>query len=88
MRTTLTIDDHLMRELKEYAHRRGLPLKQVVNQALRSGLTHLLKPAPRRRYKCRTYSMGHPSGAQLEKAFALAAVLEDEETVRKLALRK
>ena len=88
MRTTLTIDDHLMRELKEYAHCQGVPLKGAVNQALRLGLGCLGKPSPQRRYKCRTFAMGDPAGVSLDKALALAAALEDEETVRKLALRK
>ena len=38
MRTTLTIDDHLARALKERAHRSGKPFKQIVNETLRAGL--------------------------------------------------
>lgn len=39
MRTTLTIDDDLMARLKDEAHRRRLPFRQVVNAALRRALT-------------------------------------------------
>ena len=39
MRTTLTIEDHLARALKERAHRTGKPFKQVVNEMLRAGLS-------------------------------------------------
>jgi len=33
MRTTLAIDDDLLRQLKDRAHRTGQPLKKVVNEA-------------------------------------------------------
>jgi hypothetical protein len=87
MRTTLTIDDDLMRELKEVAHREGVPLKLVVNRALRLGLAGAAKPK-RRRYRCPTYSMGPARIPSLDKAMAVAAALEDEEIARKLELRK
>ena len=87
MRTTLTIDDQLLAELKERAHREGVPLKQVVNQVLRRGLD-APGPAKRRRYRARTFSMGQPAVPGLDKGLAIAAALEDEETARKLALRK
>ena len=38
MRTTLTLDDDVAAKLKELAHRRKLPFKEVVNAALRRGL--------------------------------------------------
>ena len=89
MRTTLTIDDYLMRELKEVAHRSGLSLKQVVNQALQAGIEQLRKPsAPRVPYNCKIYSMGYPPRANLDKALEIASALEDEKIVRKIVLRK
>lgn len=89
MRTTLTIDDDLMRQLKEIAHRQGLPLKQVVNRALRFSLEHFENQRPRQPYRCPTFSMGSPAAhLDLDKALAIAAVLEDEEVARKLELRK
>jgi hypothetical protein len=38
VRTTLTLEDDLARELKDLAHERGAPFKQVVNDMLRAGL--------------------------------------------------
>lgn len=38
MRTTVTIDDELLRAAKERAARRGVPLGDVVNQALQREL--------------------------------------------------
>ena len=39
MRTTLTLDDDLAAALKEQARRADKPFKQVVNDALRRGLS-------------------------------------------------
>lgn len=39
MRTTLTLDDDLARELKERAHIQRRPLKDVINEVLRNGLS-------------------------------------------------
>jgi hypothetical protein len=38
MRTTLSLDDDVARKLRELAHRRKQPFKQVVNEVLRRGL--------------------------------------------------
>lgn len=38
MRTTLTLDDDVAVKLRELAHQRGLPFKEVVNSVLRRGL--------------------------------------------------
>ncbi len=88
MRTTLTIDDYLMRELKEEAHRTGKPLKKVVNEAIRAGLAHLKNPPSPKPYTCKTYPMGYPPHLNLDKALAIAALLEDDEITRKLSLKK
>jgi hypothetical protein len=44
MRTTLTLDDDLARELKERARRSGSSFKEVVNDAVRRGLSLGEKP--------------------------------------------
>ena len=87
VRTTLTIDDGVAAELKEMAHRRGVPFKRIVNQVLRAGIDATRKPAPKGRVRFRTFSLGPPS-APLDRALTLAAALEDEEIVRKLRLHK
>jgi len=38
MRTTLTIDDDVARLIDDAVHRERLPMKQIVNDALRRGL--------------------------------------------------
>ena len=84
MRTTLTIDDGLLRQLRQKALDTGKPFKQVVNDTLRAGLE---KPvaANRVRYVCPTFSTGPLApGVDLTKANALAAAMEDEELIRTL----
>jgi hypothetical protein len=88
MRTTLTIDDDLVRELREKAHKTASPFKDVVNKAIRAGLEHIDKPKQVKPYKCITYSLGYPPSADLDHALNLADHLESEEISRKLSLRK
>jgi len=47
MRTTLTLDDDVARDLQEQVRRRGDSFKAVVNDTLRAGLQRGRKPAPR-----------------------------------------
>lgn len=88
MRTTLTIDDQLLAELMDRAHRQNLPLKRVVNDVLRRGLEAEASAPPRKPYRARTFAMGKALVPSLDKSLAIATVLEDEEVARKLVLRK
>lgn len=88
MRTTVTLDDQLFRELKALAAETSAPFKQVVNRALREGIRNLRKPPRSKPYRSKTYRMGQPVGLNLDKAHGLASALEDEELARKLLLRK
>ena len=88
MRTTLTIDDDLVRALREKAHRTGAPFKEVVNKAIRAGMKQIDRPRPLRPYKCKSYSLGYPPRADLDHALDLVDRLESEEIARKLSLRK
>ena len=88
MRTTLTLDDDLALELKREARRTGRPLKRVVNDALRAGIT-AKKERPSRRYVVKAVSLGGVvPGVNLDKALALPDALEDEGIARKLEQRK
>ena len=89
MRTTLTIDERLARELKEIAHRSGRPFKQVVNETLHAGLDARKGPRKARHYRLTPASLGQPlPGIDLDKALDLADALEDVEIARKIELRK
>ena len=89
MRTTLTIDDNIARQLKEIVHRSGKPFKTVVNEALRAGIENNRIVDVSRPYRLKPVAMGEVTGPyDLDKALQLADHLEDEEIVRKLLLRK
>jgi hypothetical protein len=87
MRTTVTLDPDVERALKATMRSRGVSFKQALNDAIRTGL---LKPGskPRRRFVQKTYSLGAEQHFRWEKALATADAIEDEEIIRKLALRK
>jgi antitoxin component of RelBE/YafQ-DinJ toxin-antitoxin module len=82
MRTTLRIEDDLFRELKKRASREGLTLSELVNLALRQGLS--TEKRPRRVFRQKTRDLGRPS-FDITKANAVAADLEDQAILRKLA---
>ena len=84
MRTTLTLDPDIADRLRALARERGLPFKQVVNAVLRRGLGD----GPREAFQIHTRALGLRPGINLDQALELAARLEDEETLRKLELRK
>ena len=88
MRTTVRIDDELLRKLKEQARKEEASLTRLLNRTLRAGMRASSKPSsPRRRHREQTYTMGQPR-IKLDKALALAAALEDNEIVRKVLGRK
>jgi Ribbon-helix-helix protein, copG family len=85
MRTTVTIDPDLDAKLRRIAQERGISFKEALNAALREGLgVH----ASTRRYRLPARPLGLRPGIDLDRALRLASALEDEETVRKLELRK
>jgi Arc/MetJ family transcription regulator len=86
MRTTLTIDDALARDLKQRAQMSGKSFKQVVNEALRASLAEARTSRP---YRLQAVSLGEPvHGIDLAKALQLAEALENEALLAKLGQRK
>lgn len=85
MRTTVTLDEDLAVQLKRLTREQGISFKQAVNTAIRNGLG---SRRPARRYRLPTYRMGVRPGVDLDRALALDAALEDQEILRKLAIRK
>ena len=86
MRTTLTLDPDVADRLRALARERGLPFKQVVNAVLRRGLDD--GSGTREPFRIEARALGLRPGIDLDQALELAARLEDEETLRKLELRK
>lgn len=88
MRTTVDLDPHLLKRLRAEAHRRGVPLKELLTTVLQRGLTEP-SARPRTRYRCPTFALGSVvAGVDLDRALHLAGAMEDDETARKLRLRK
>lgn len=85
MRTTLPLDDDLLRELRASAQAEGISLAKMANRVLRLGMRTLREgrrsPTP---YREKTFPMGVPA-VDLTKALALAAALEDAEVREELA---
>ena len=84
MRTTVTLDRDVDQAVRRLMRERGLSFKDAVNEAIRNGL------APRDGgtvYRTTPIAMGVPA-VPLDGALRLAAAMEDEDLVRKLALRK
>lgn len=84
VRTTITLDPDTDAAIRRLMRERDLTFKQAVNEAIRRGIS---PPPPSRKFRTRAIAMGRPA-MPIDKALRLAADLEDEEIVRKLALRK
>jgi hypothetical protein len=77
MRTTLTLDDALLRQAKKTAAQRHLPLKKVINDALRLGLEKLGDVQPSK-YSLKPRAMGLRPGINLDKIAYVLEVAEGE----------
>jgi hypothetical protein len=88
MRTTVDIEDSLLKRLRKEARRRGVSFKALLSSIIRHALSEPgTSPVPSQaRYRCPTYSMGAPIRIDLDKAFGLATALEDAETAREIAV--
>ena len=86
-RTTIDLDPDVDAKLRAAARERGLPLREVINATLREGLRGG-DPRSAPSYTLPTFALGVRSDIDLDRALRLAGDLEDEEIVRKLALRK
>ena len=82
MRTTLTLDPDVARQLKARAAAEELPLKEVVNRALRIGLNAVEKP-PAKKFQVEPHSFQFKPGIDLDKLNQLVDELEVDEFVRK-----
>lgn len=86
MRTTVTLDPDLAVRLKELARERDISFRSAINAAIRAGLVS--ESEPPRPYREVTREMRRRPGMDLTKALQVAALLEDEEVLRELELRR
>lgn len=84
MRTTLTLDDDIARELQERARRRGESFKEVVNETLRSGLRGKKPSSQSPRFEVHAKACGFRSGVDVLRLNQLSDELEMEDFQRKV----
>lgn len=82
----MTLEDDLFATLQQLARERGASFKDVLNTAVRAGLSP--GHAPSTAYVTPSRPLGLRPGIDLDKALQLAGELEDAEIIRKLELRK
>jgi hypothetical protein len=87
MRTTVTLDPDVHRLVQSAVRERGISFKEAVNEAIRAGLAPGTR-VRKRRFVQKTFSLGPEQNFRWDKALAAADAIEDEELMRKIALRK
>lgn len=75
MRTTLTIDDDVAALVRKEMRKTGEPLKQVVNRAIRHGLTAPKEP-PQKAFKVKPWNLQPPPGQSFDNVEELIEFLE------------
>ena len=77
MRTTIRLDDPLLREAKKLASETGRTLTAVIEDALREVLARRRQPQPRSRVKFTTFGgKGLRPGVDLDDSAALLHLME------------
>lgn len=85
MRTTVTLEPDTEAIVRRLMRERGLSFKAALNEAIRAGAARTA--GSRTAFRTRTFDLGAPR-LPIDKALRLAAELEDDELLRKLAERK
>lgn len=87
MRTTLTLDPDVAQMLADEAHRARRPMKQVVNDAIRRGLSRR-SGSDVKRYRVTPHVTTLAAGIDAGRFNTLADELEDEAVVARLGQRR
>jgi hypothetical protein len=80
MRTTINIDDDLLDRAKRIAEKRDKPLRYVINESLREGLTVAEQPSESKEYRMPTRNMNLKPGYDLDDVRELLSRLEGEDS--------
>jgi len=87
MRTTLTVEDDLARRLKELARASGRSFKEVVNEAIRRGLSVVEDPPPELpRFRVRARACGFRAGIDPARLNQLYDEMELQDATRRMSL--
>jgi hypothetical protein len=87
MRTTLTLDPDVAIKLKSRVVEQKAPLKEVVNAALRRGLSQDSQSRPKR-FRVQPHSLGLKSGVDASRFNQLLDELDVETFVGKTRVKK
>jgi Arc/MetJ family transcription regulator len=82
MRTTVIIDDELVRQAKQRAAETGVSLSEVVNRALRESLSPRVPAETKSPFRMLTFGRGQPRVDHTTEALARALEEEDEASLR------
>jgi hypothetical protein len=83
MRTTLTLDPDVVQLLKAEAHQQRKSFKEVVNEAIRRGLSSSGRARARGRYRVKPHKTTLRPGIDAMSFNKLADELEDEAVIQK-----
>lgn len=86
MRTTVTLDPDVASLIRSSMKQKGVSFKVALNEAIRAGLNS--RRRNRTPFRQDSVPLGTEQLFRWEKALAAAEAMEDEELIRKLALRK
>ena len=87
MRTTLDLDDHLLKEAKQLAAERGTTLTALMEDALRIVVRRVEKQKPRRRVRLPTFGVpgeGFMPGVDISNNAAVRDLLDEGLPLEKL----
>lgn len=82
MRTTMIIDDDLLRQAKKRAAETGVSVSEVVNRALREALVERKTPASLPPFRMVTFGRGQPQVSHQPADFVGTAEEEDVAALR------
>ena len=83
MRTMLTLEPDVARQLRQQIAKKKLPLKRIVNEALRAGLSQASNTEKPARFIVEPHSFGFKPGIDRDKLGQLLDGLDVEEFVLK-----
>jgi hypothetical protein len=85
MRTTVTLDPDVQVRLERVMQERRITFKSAVNETLRAGLDHERSQTMVEPYVVPVHAIGLHADIDWDRAAHLAADLEDEEILHKMA---
>jgi hypothetical protein len=82
MRTTIRLDDQLLREAKKRAAERGTTLTAVIEDSLRQALARRVPSRRRRKFRLPTFNGGGTlPGVDLDNSAALLDIMEGRDGI-------